>query len=83
MTTAVNDAKTHSVIATLPVGLNSNATFTPDGKVAFVTNSDSDTVTIIKIKTHSVTATIQLLFPPSNVIFTPEGKFAYVFEVPS
>ncbi|MGM7680974.1 YncE family protein [Cytobacillus sp. Hm23] len=65
---SVIDTKTHSVIATVPVGqLPSNIKFTPDGKLAYVTNAlnGSTEVSVIDTKTHSVIATIEVGNAPS------------------
>jgi YVTN family beta-propeller protein len=52
--------------------------FTPDGVTAFVTNSDSDTVSVIDVATSAVVDTISVGDSPHGVSVTPDGELAYV-----
>jgi len=45
---------------------------------AYVTNFDSNTVSVIDTATNTVTATIPVNRSPQYVAFTPDGAFAYV-----
>ncbi|HSX26339.1 MAG TPA: YncE family protein [Chlamydiales bacterium] len=48
------------------------------GTKAYVTNSNSTTVTIIDIATNTVTGTIGGFHEPSGFVITPDGNHAYV-----
>ena len=50
---------------------------TPDGKNVYVTNEDSNTVSVINTKTNKVKATIPVK-SPEGVAVTPDGKNVYV-----
>ena len=73
-----------AVIATLQLGLSpAGVSFSPDGKVALVTNRGDGTVSILTVNGKTVTAagTIQLgdaKSGPSGVAFFPDGKRALV-----
>ena len=73
-----------AVIATLELGSSpAGASFSPDGKLALVTNRGEGTVSILTINGKTVTATgkIQLgdaKSGPSGVAFLPDGKRALV-----
>ena len=45
---------------------------TPDGDFAYVTNADSDNVSVIETATNTVTATIAVGDNPIGVAITPE-----------
>ncbi|MEU6221972.1 YncE family protein, partial [Streptomyces sp. NPDC047022] len=51
---------------------------TPDGTHAYVTNQNSNTVSVIDTTTNTVTATIHVGGIPSGVAITPDGAHAYV-----
>ncbi|MGM7680612.1 YncE family protein [Cytobacillus sp. Hm23] len=84
MATFVIDAKSHSVIATIPEGNFPPATFTAtpfSGKIAYVINSNSmndPVISVIDVKTHSVIATIPVGDNTIAVAITPDGKTSYV-----
>jgi DNA-binding beta-propeller fold protein YncE len=73
-----------AVIATLELGVSpSGVSFSPDGKLALVTNRGDGTVSILTVdgKTLTPTGKIQLgdaKSGPSHVAFTPDGKRALV-----
>ncbi len=48
------------------------------GTIAYVTNSNACTVSIIDIATNTVTGTIAGFDGPSGIVITPDGNFAYV-----
>jgi YVTN family beta-propeller protein len=48
------------------------------GTKAYVTNSNSTTVTIIDIATNTVIGTISGFDGPSGLVITPDGNYAYV-----
>lgn len=70
----------------LPIATISNAAFNepytvsinPAGTFAYVTNSNSTTVSVINIATNTVTATITGFDGPSGFAITPNGATAYV-----
>jgi YVTN family beta-propeller protein len=58
-----------------PIGL----ALTPNGKDAYVTNVDSDTVSAVSVAHHSVVRTIHTGgYDPEAIAITPNGKYAYV-----
>jgi YVTN family beta-propeller protein len=58
--------------------------FTRNGKTAYVTNSFSNTVSVIDVKTNSVTGSpITGLTEPFGINITPNGKTAYVLNADS
>ncbi len=52
-------------------------TINPAGTKAYVTNSNSTTVTIIDIATRTVSGTIGGFNGPSGFVITPDGNYAY------
>ena len=52
--------------------------FSPNGKKAYVTNIEDDTVSVIRVATGDVTDTIPVGDDPYSVAFSPNGKKAYV-----
>jgi YVTN family beta-propeller protein len=50
----------------------------PNGKKAYVANSDGTTLSIIDTKHNTVIGTIDGFDGPSGIVITPNGKFAYV-----
>jgi DNA-binding beta-propeller fold protein YncE len=73
-----------SVIATLELGTSpAGVSFSPDGKLALVTNRGEGTVSVLIVNGKTVTPTgkIQLgdaKSGPSGVVFLPDGKHALV-----
>ncbi len=53
-------------------------TINPDGTRAYVTNSNSTTITIINTKTNAVIGIIDGFDGPSGMVITSDGKTAYV-----
>lgn len=86
-TVAVIDTATNAVLTSITVGQRpEDVDFTADGQYAYVTNSDSATVSVINVSTLSVVATIPVGLPidpffngtfPYGV--TVRGARAYVF----
>jgi YVTN family beta-propeller protein len=58
-----------------------NIDFTPDGKYAYVTNSDQNEVEVIDTKTDSVINKISGIDVPRGIAITPDGKYALVTNV--
>jgi YVTN family beta-propeller protein len=50
----------------------------PDGSTAFVTNSGSNTVSVVDLRLWKVVQTIEVGGGPVSVAFTPDGHTAYV-----
>lgn len=53
-------------------------TMNPAGTTAYVTNSNSTTISIINVATNTVTGTIGGFDGPSGMVITPDGATAYV-----
>ena len=60
-----------------------NIDFTPDGKHAYVTNSDLNEVQVIDTKTDSVINKISGIDVPRGLAITPNGKYVLVTNVSS
>lgn len=60
-----------------------NIDFTPDGKYAYVTNSDLNEVEVIDTKTDSVINKISGVDVPRGIAITPDGKYVFVTNVSS
>jgi YVTN family beta-propeller protein len=70
---------TNTVVGTLPLPFGGSVRFTPDGAFAFVSNVFSHQVSIIKLDSNTVIATVPLSPPLSTFpSFTPDGAFAFV-----
>jgi len=62
------DAHTFQTLATLLVGKNPNwIEFTPDGQTAVISNTSSDTVSLINTKSRSVSKTIPVVKSPKRL----------------
>lgn len=71
-----------SVTATIPVGRTpSGVVVSPNGSVVYVTNSGSNTVSVIDAATSAVTATIAVGTRPSAVAVSSNGGRVYVTNV--
>lgn len=78
------DAKTGGVLMTVPVGQNPTGVVVPrpGGKV-YVSNEDSNTVSVISQQTRSVVAELRLPTPnakPHHLAASRDGRFVYVAE---
>ena len=51
---------------------------TPDGKFAYVTNSDDNNVSVVNTTDGSLAATVDVGFFPVGVAVTPDGAYVYV-----
>src|SRR5215471_14051879 len=68
-TVSVLNTTTHSVVATLPVGLHPfGVAVHPAGTFVYVTNLSSGTVSVIDTATHSVVATVLVGGPRSVAV---------------
>jgi YVTN family beta-propeller protein len=74
-----------SFVKNITVGNDSiDVAFTPNGKTAYVTNASDNTVSVINVKTSSVTGSpITGLSEPFGINITPNGETAYVLDVDS
>ncbi len=69
---------TNRVIDTVPAGIQpADATATPDGRFLYVTNSGTNTLTVINTATDAVVGTIPVGAFPSGVAITPDGRYVY------
>jgi YVTN family beta-propeller protein len=68
-----------TVTSTIDVGdAPYSVAFSPNGKKAYVTNYDDDTVSVITVATGAVSEPITVGNIPASVAFSPNGKKAYV-----
>lgn len=76
----VLDTTTNVVKTTIAVGSCAIAVaMTPDGKFVYVTNSCSNTISIISTASNQIVGTpIPVGQHPAAIAMTPDGKFAYV-----
>jgi YVTN family beta-propeller protein len=72
--TATNQAGRPIRVGRGPVGI----AITPNGRTAYVTNSDSGTVTPIDTATNQAGPPIRVGPGPLSIVITPNGKTAYV-----
>jgi YVTN family beta-propeller protein len=84
------DTATRTEVARVPVGdFPLRAAFSPDGTVAYVTNTFGDSVSVVLVAgaSSSVLATIPSIEAAFEVIVSPDGAFTYVssydFQNPS
>jgi len=80
-TVSVIDLKSNTVVATISdPGFNQPYTITLNaaGTIAYVTNSNSTTITLINTATNQVMGAIDGFDGPSGMVITPDGKKAYV-----
>lgn len=80
-TVSVISVETNKVIKTISdASFNQPYTVTINkaGTIAYITNSNSTTISIIDIATNTVTGTITGFDGPSGMVITPDGKTAYV-----
>lgn len=67
-----------TVTATIAVGDGPAAVvFSPNGAFVYVSNSGSNSVSVINAATRAVIATIPVGSNPSGVVFSPNGNYAY------
>ncbi len=57
-----------------------NIALTPDGEYAYVTNMNSDSVSVINTESNTVTATITGFSSPDHIAIAPSGEYAYVIN---
>ncbi len=80
---AAFDAATGNVLATIPVGANPIGVVSPPNtNKVYVSNEDSNSVSVISKARLSVVATIQLSVgsKPHHINYSPDGRFVYVAE---
>jgi len=69
----------YSVVSTIPVGqAPGEVAVSPDGRRAYVTNEDGNSVTVINLKTRRVSATIRVGTAPRGVAVSPDNRRVYV-----
>jgi YVTN family beta-propeller protein len=80
---SVIDTTTRLVTSTIQThqGATQFVAFTPDGTLAYASNTTSHTVSVIDVGTAAVVgAPIAVGFYPAAIAFTPDGGFAYVIN---
>jgi len=79
-TVSVIDGIRRSVIATIPVGKSPHyIVLDPSSKYAYVTNGESNSVSVLDTATNRVVSTIEGVGrDPQQIVIHPTGKFAYV-----
>ena len=79
--TLLQPIRAQTVTATVPVGsFPGGVAVTPDGAYTYVTNTGSNSVSVISTATNSVTTTVPVGSDsgPNGVAVTPNGAYAYV-----
>jgi YVTN family beta-propeller protein len=67
------------VIATIAVGrFPQHAAWSADGRFAYITNNQDNTVSVIDAATFTVTATIPTGGSPTSLAVLPDGRKGYV-----
>jgi len=67
---------------TVPVGSQPiGVAIDPTGTLAFVANSDSNSVSVVDVKGDSVITTIPLPYSPTNVAFSSDGHQVFVSSI--
>ena len=83
-TLSMVDPRTHTIVATVPVGtLPAGVALTPDGGFAYVTSGGmvaipTNTVSVINTATNTVLDTITVGLNPWGLAVTPDGQSVYV-----
>jgi YVTN family beta-propeller protein len=73
------DAATYTLHGSIPTGKEpAHIILTPDGKTAYATNGNDDTVTAIDVATMKAVATIPVGAYPHGLRPSPDGKWVYV-----
>ena len=73
---------TNAVTATITVGFTpAEVAVSPNGRRVYVTNEDSDSVSVINTKTNKVSKTMTGFNLPLGLAVTPNGKELYVANV--
>lgn len=75
----VYDTLTQKLVARIPVGIIPKViTVSPDGRLVFVANWRSHSVTVIDARSFQVLKEIRVGAVPRGMVFTPSGKHCYV-----
>lgn len=78
----VIDTRTDAVVAKVPVGVHpAHVVISPDGRLAYITNSGDNTISVIDTSTHSQVAMITVGKFPHGLRFSPDGKEVYVADL--
>jgi YVTN family beta-propeller protein len=71
----------NTVIATITVGTQPiDVAFSPDGTYTYVSNTLSQSLSVVNITTNTVIATISIPGSPFSAAFTPNGAYAYAAD---
>jgi YVTN family beta-propeller protein len=74
----VLDTTTNSVVETIPVDTRPFlSAVSPDGKLVYVPNHDTDSVSVIDAATDELVTTFKVAPNPHWIAFTPDGKKVY------
>jgi YVTN family beta-propeller protein len=77
----ISEASADAVGSTIHVGSTpQGVAFSPSGSTAYVTNSGSNTVSVIKVSSGTVSSTVHVGSDPIAVAFSPDGASAYVVD---
>lgn len=78
----VIDAGTEAVVAKVPVGKHpAHVVVSPDGSLAYVSNSADNTISVIDAATRSPLATIPVGKFPHGLRISPDGKEIYIADM--
>jgi YVTN family beta-propeller protein len=73
------DTATDTVVAKVSVGRHpAHVVLTPDGRLAYVTNGDENTVSVVDTEARKTLANIPVGAYPHGIRISPDGKQAYV-----
>jgi YVTN family beta-propeller protein len=75
----VIDTNTDTVLTSIPVGaFPQHAAWSADGRFAYITNNEGNSVSVINGETFEVTATIRTGQSPTSLAVLPDGSRGYV-----
>lgn len=78
-TVSIVNTVDHSVLKTVPVGLNPiGVAVSPDGVKAYIANNGSNTVSVINTWSNTVAATVNVGGAPNGIVTGPQGDYVYV-----
>lgn len=78
----VMNTESHELVKTIPVGTTAlGVAVSPDGTKVFISNSESNTVSVINVNTLDVVATIAVGAGPTELVVSADGIRVYVLNV--
>ena len=73
------DTNTNAVLTTIPVGkFPQHAAWSADGRFAYITNNEGNSISVIDGETFTVTATIPTGTSPTSFAVLADGSRGYV-----